>query len=203
MGSNRAVDPVSMLHEDSSIHLVEPPPPSPVADHLHSEDILQGPRHHLDLFANELVRVLDQIWPVPKIVIGQWRHGRRIPRMQMHPDLRCPTTKHVPPEILKRLVSRDLPVHQVRWRETVPLAEALKSRKKSDVAGCQRPRLAPEVVPLHIDCNDKCRPSRPGISMVLSLAQLASVPLFRMSHGPSLPQPAPAPLPLQDRVGLS
>src|SRR6267143_2710605 len=92
-----------------------------------------------------------------KIVAGQRDEWRRVPCVQMHPDLAGAVRKHVARKLDKNIGPRHLVIRKVDRLETESLAERLEARQVLRVAGRDFPRSCPEIVSLGVDCDDERR----------------------------------------------
>src|SRR5258707_8434073 len=92
-----------------------------------------------------------------EIVAGQRDERRRIPCVQVHPDLAGAAGEHVAPELDKRLGHRHFIVRKVDGLETESLAQRLEARQVLRVARGDLPGFRPEVVALGVDRDDERR----------------------------------------------
>src|SRR6266511_1383738 len=150
-GGHGAVDAISLVEQHGSITTVESPAPGTMADHRPIKPVFEEARERPDLLLHHRLGVFDQVGVKTEVVAGQRLERRRVPRMQMHPDLAGAAGNHIARELDKNVGHRHLIGRKVNRLETEPLAERLETRQVLRVAGGNFPRSPPEIITLGVN----------------------------------------------------
>ena len=155
--SDRTVHPIPLFNEHRGIAAVETPTPGAMTDHLSIEPVFEQAGEDLDLLPHHGLGIFDQVRLKTEIVAGQRSERRRVPGVQVHPDLAGAAGKEIAPKLHKDAGHRHLVVRKVDRLESEALAQRLEPGQVLGVAGGDLARPCPEIVALGVDGDDERR----------------------------------------------
>ena len=129
MRAHGAVNAISLVEQHGGITAVETQTPCTVTGHRPIKPGFEEAGDDLDLFLHHRVGIFDEVGLIMEIVTGQRDERRRIPCVQVHPDLAGTARKHIARKLDEGVRHCHLVVRKVDGLETEALAERLETRQ--------------------------------------------------------------------------